>query len=616
MKEQKCYHMTPDLKAIMNDEDKALKPKIGKSSERVNDIKNLGLSYSLGLEGVIVTNAFFKARYQYELLENEEDKEISLDDMFEQDVKQQEDENLNSRVYLSFDETEEIRKENAKRDISDSKTKSSVSLDKVKGVVVKNTKTGEIKHDRESIVRYAISKTNINDILSKIKKTDRPFMNIEGYAKTEFSFKQYIERYYEEMLKDSRMLDYTNGEYELEEIELEKLLEMIEMDKAKEVSEGKSGIDDASSIKMETKELTNLLSQIQNKYNELLLEQNPEVIKNALNILKENKEKVHLYNDKNVKIDINKLDPETRIIFELMEQYRQEIKELFINREESIIHIRNIAPENIRNGKITPSKNRANNYEEESGDWVFASSTPLDGKNAYMARKQGEGMILLNKDTYVYGGDNFKVIESENGNKRVILKEPNYAYILNPENFTPVVTLKEHENRKMGFEFSEEWVSEQEIDINNSEQVRSVEEISDITELINNYQVLCDVKHTGEARKIRNSGSIEKAIQVAKEEIKTGRLRYINGETGINVNKLLIEKSQSLGIELTIDSIEKLIDTNNRRRENKQVELTSAEVKKVAQNEKVAREKQGVKEIVMGLLNRFMNRDKDKKIDE
>ena len=290
-KSEKCYHMTSHLMEIMQDENPGLKPFVGDNSKLVNDVKqeNRGISYSLGLEGIIVTNAMFRARYQYDRLENQTDRDVTLDDMFNQNVKNQEDMALGKNVYLTFDETEKIREENEKRDISDPKTKSPIDIKDIKGVILKNSKTGEIKYDRESIIRYAISKTNIENILNKMPKTDRPFMNMDGYAKTDFSFKQYVERYYEEISKDPEMIEFKNGEYELQEIDANELLKMVEHDKTiktaqvetqdyenhMDEAEGKNGFDDlmesetkTSEVQRVTKDIREMISKQKEQTNE------------------------------------------------------------------------------------------------------------------------------------------------------------------------------------------------------------------------------------------------------------------------------------------------------------------------------------------------------------
>lgn len=303
------------------------------------------------------------------------------------------------------------------------------------------------------------------------------------------------------------------------------------------VSNSKEKKDFLTGLAEKKPALTVLLEQLKNEYNRILLRYPTSTIDNALKVLEDSRTRVHSVQDKNVKFDTDNLDEETKNIFQLMADYKNKIQQLFINKNESIRHITSVSPENMKDGKISKSNNRADNYEIERGDWVFASSTPIDGSNAYIARKSGCGMIRLNEDTYVYGGDSMQVSQDREGNNHVILKESNYVYEINPENFTPVVTLKKDTDGEPSFEFSEEWISEQEVDINNPQQVRSVEEISDITNLLKNYQVLCDVNMTGEARKIMSSGSREKGLQILREGIKAGRLRYINAEADINVNE-------------------------------------------------------------------------------
>ena len=83
--------------------------------------------------------------------------------------------------------------------------------------------------------------------------------------------------------------------------------------------------------------------------------------------------------------------------------------------------------------------------------------------------------------------------------------------------------------------FSEEGVSESDVDIYDVNQVYSVEKVTDITDVIKNFHVLCDVNKTGEAMKIR-AYSPQEFLEYVPEAIISGRLRYINEEADINVN--------------------------------------------------------------------------------
>ena len=239
MVKQKCYHMTRFLKDIIKNEDekgfKGLKLVVGENSKYVNDTKsdNIGISYSLGLEGIIATNAMFRARYQYNLLENQTDRNVTLDDMFNQNVQEQEEKFLGSNVYLVFDETDSIRAENEERDIADPKTKLPIDISNIRGVILKNNRTGQIEFDREAIVRYAVSNTQIQDIIENLVSSDRPFMNMEGYAKTDFSFRDYVRRFFLEVSKEPETQVIGNGDWRLQEIDVKELLEIIEKDKEK-----------------------------------------------------------------------------------------------------------------------------------------------------------------------------------------------------------------------------------------------------------------------------------------------------------------------------------------------------------------------------------------------
>lgn len=220
--DEKCYHMTSHLSEIIND--KKLKPFMGDNSRYVND-KKLGLSYSVGLEGIIATNAMFRARYQYTLLENQLDREITLDDMFEQNVEEQENQFIGNNVYLSFKNTEQLRQENSSKDIADPKTKLSIDIDNIKGIILKSE--DREKHDIQAIVKYATTKVDIEDVLEWLVADDKPFMNMEGYAKTAFSFREYVQRYYQELQKDSETLEIKNCGYNLEEIDVNELEKLV-----------------------------------------------------------------------------------------------------------------------------------------------------------------------------------------------------------------------------------------------------------------------------------------------------------------------------------------------------------------------------------------------------
>ncbi len=279
---------------------------------------------------------------------------------------------------------------------------------------------------------------------------------------------------------------------------------------------------------------------LQAKYSKELEHFSPESIQKALQVLNERRKRVQK-NDSNWKEKPETLDEQTEEIFDLMSKYEQEVKNIFINHNECVTYITSISPDNMNEGKILKSRNRENHYQTARGNWVFASSEPIEyGNNPYIARNK-YGMILIFGDTYVYGNDNMKVTQDSQGQNHVILREPNYAYKITPRDFNPVVTLKTNHDGKPYFEFSEEWVCNDDIDISDSTKIKEVQKITDVTDLIGNYQVFCDVNQTGEGIKIRNASTREEIIQLIVRSIKNGNLRYINNEANINIHPKLKE---------------------------------------------------------------------------
>lgn len=282
-------------------------------------------------------------------------------------------------------------------------------------------------------------------------------------------------------------------------------------------------------------QLLDLLEQKNREYRALLERENPNLIKKALSFLEYRRQL--LEHGANISFDesLQKLDWEVQRIFALMKQYAEDIKVIFLENGGVLTHISDVSPENMEGGKIRKSFNRLNNYETECGNWLFASSAPINGDNVYIARKP-QGMIALTRDVYIYGGDNMVVRSDEEGNNHLYLKEPNYIYKINPLNFSPVVTLKLDRDGKPYFEFSEEWISNEEVSITDKEQVLEIESVSDITSLLYNYQIFCDIQMRGLARRIISTGSFKRGIELLNEYTENGSLLYMNGLSGININ--------------------------------------------------------------------------------
>ena len=233
------------------------------------------------------------------------------------------------------------------------------------------------------------------------------------------------------------------------------------------------------------------------------------------------------------------LSNETKEIFKLMQEYGQSIKKIFVDNNINLIYITNIAPEKLEDGEIRKSLDIANNYESERVDGVIASSRNIDGNNPYIACNNS-GVIRLGRDTYIYGSDNINVTRDSEGKRHAVLKQPNYIYHINPASFTPIcnLTINPYTQQPV-FEFSEEWISDKTIDIYNPNQMRGVDEIKEVTSLLEHHTILCDIQRQGIGIKARQLKSKKEALQYVAEKIKDGSLRNINQELGINDRDLL-----------------------------------------------------------------------------
>ncbi len=291
------------------------------------------------------------------------------------------------------------------------------------------------------------------------------------------------------------------------------------------------------------KETTNeKLKELNKQYTVRLKSQSHKAIEDALKVLNY----YHGISKKNehstVRIDLKDMDKETAQIFELINQYKIGIRNILIENGELLTHISSLSPENIQDGKIKKSIKALNQYEDERDDWVFASSLPIDGTNIYIARKS-EGVIKFTKDNdYVFGGDNILVEQDEQGNKHAYLREPNYAYLISPLKFLPVVAIRKDSEGYPHFIFDDEWVSNEDVDLNDKNQIIGEPiEIRDVTDLVRHNQIFCEINLTNEGNYIKNAKNKEEGIALIKDGIHNGRLRYINGEANINVNNLLID---------------------------------------------------------------------------
>ena len=245
------------------------------------------------------------------------------------------------------------------------------------------------------------------------------------------------------------------------------------------------------------------------------------------------------------------LSDKAKKIFDLRTEYGKKIKKIFVDNNIDLTHITSIPPKELEGGVLRKSIDVLNMYETERVDAVFASSTPIDGKNPYIAWKDGE-LVKLGNSEYIYGNNNIEIIKDSEGKKRAMLKEPNYIYHISPEKFEPVCnfTIDKTTNDPV-FEFSDEWISDIEVDISDNNQVRKVEEVRDVTSILENYTILCDKYSQRIGMKVMTFKNKEEGMKFIAEKIREGSVRNINEETGINdrYSQIYNEKDKSEGRE-------------------------------------------------------------------
>lgn len=161
----------------------------------------------------------------------------------------------------------------------------------------------------------------------------------------------------------------------------------------------------------------------------------------------------------------------------LNEQYCNIIKSYFLNNDLKLTAIRVLSPEQM--GKIIPrSKKLLSQFEEEEGDWVFASSTPKE-ENPYIGRCHGKGMLNLGNNMFYYYDSS---LDFKDG--RLFIEPNGYIYYIRPDDFSPVTTVKRNRDGLAHFIFDDEWIYPHDISL--EKDISNIEEYSDVTFLLRN----------------------------------------------------------------------------------------------------------------------------------
>lgn len=253
------------------------------------------------------------------------------------------------------------------------------------------------------------------------------------------------------------------------------------------------------------------------------------------------------------------LEEQAEPIIEIIESYKAALKEEAILNNIKLYHVSTIPPEKM-GGSLKP--HYAKTQYHQNFDKVLCASTESVEANPYiMARVNGNGMyrLPLGIKSYILSGNNVSVEKDDNGNLRAISKVPGYIYYMPIEDFEPMVLLKYNDDTgEYFFEFDQEWTTNHEIQIpnkvtehigkrgdtssvsipENESEVYSIESYTDVTNILEHNQIAInkdlnteDMKHLSSNRYFNNMNVQSTIINM----IQAGRIRYLNGEVGINV---------------------------------------------------------------------------------
>ncbi len=212
-------------------------------------------------------------------------------------------------------------------------------------------------------------------------------------------------------------------------------------------------------------------------------------------------------------------------VFELQKQLQLELQQAAITNNHTLSHTTLMAPSDFEGGTIIPSKNRENMYLTQVGNFLFATSS-TDQENRYAARCGNNGMISMNDIVILPTANNLYM---DRGELRLI--KPAYTYYLNPEQFMPQVKISNSQNGPL-FTFGEEWISTKPVNIHNPSQVLGINQIDNITPLLNHCQLLaCKTTHFPISKV-----NVQNAQQMALEGLKNGQLISFNNELNLNFN--------------------------------------------------------------------------------
>lgn len=251
-----------------------------------------------------------------------------------------------------------------------------------------------------------------------------------------------------------------------------------------------------------------------------------------------------------------KLTNEAMPLILMLNQCKSEIKRRAIEQNVPLYHISNKSPEQYDNGIIKPFSGY-NSSGTKYGKYVDASTRKFETNIETMSiPNNGEVYAIPHmRNAYFLDANNIS-LEKQDGDVRAILNNPGYAYYMKPKNFEPDVRFDlSKASYEYGLFFDGDWLHEGELDI--SKDVIDVKEYTDVTSVVDNNQVILNLNMSKDELPIDEitlNGIKANVIQKLSEK----RIRYLNGEMGVNDLHLLDELKPKKEI---VYSANKLVNT-------------------------------------------------------
>ena len=264
-----------------------------------------------------------------------------------------------------------------------------------------------------------------------------------------------------------------------------------------------------------------------------------------------------------------RLEEEAKPVLQIIEEYKQALKDEAIANNYMLYHVSARAPEEMEGSELRPHYEKTQ-FHQHFGEILCGSTENVESNVYLLARANGnKGMYKLpvGRNSYLIQGHDISVIQDENGNKRAVAKNPGYIYYMPIDEFEPVIQLRYNQSKnEYSLEFEDEWVTDHPIRIpkevtehigtkgetteypedSDSPEVFSIEKYDDVTSILEHNQILINNELGKRAIEllVHNIQTNMHISQRIIEYIRDKEVTYLNAEVGVNAHKGIVNMSK------------------------------------------------------------------------